>query len=103
MKRYAYGFGFETPRQRVLNLKHGWDDEDSALIIIRAESADVAYAWGREIAEVCVRRLFERAGDEQYSWKALDFADSVEEASSDLVAPEVELGEMPHPDWLAGA
>lgn len=102
MNRYLYGFGFETPRQWVLNRQHGWDDEDSALIIIRAESADAAYAWGREVAEASVRRLFERAhARELPSWKELEYADSIEEAPADVDAPELVVGEMPPLDWLA--
>ncbi|MHB0969269.1 MAG: hypothetical protein ACYC7A_13750 [Thermoanaerobaculia bacterium] len=101
MTRYLYGFGFETPRQRMLNLQHGWDDEDSALIIIRAENTDAAYAWGREVAEASVRRLFERAhAQELPSWKELKYADSIEEAPADVDAPEVEVDEMPPIDWL---
>lgn len=101
MTRFLYCFGYETPQQWVLNRQHGWDDEDSAAVIIHAESADAAYAWGREIAEASVRRLFERAAVADIpSWKAANFADAVEDAVGDIDAPVVTVGEMPPTDWL---
>lgn len=102
MKRFAFGFGFETPQQRTSNRLHGWDDEDSAIIIIRAETADDARAWGREIAHESVRRLFEQASAEELpNWKDEQFAESIEEAAPDDVGVEVAVGEMPPIDWPA--
>jgi hypothetical protein len=101
MKRYAYGFGFETPTQWTLNRKHGWDDEDSAIIIIHADDADAARAWGREIADASVRQLFERArAPEIPKWKDLQYVDSIEEAGPEHDGVEVEVGQMPPLDWL---
>jgi hypothetical protein len=101
MKRFVYGFGFETPEQWLANRQHGWDDEDSATIIIHAENADAARAWGREIAAVSVRRLFEHAQSQEWSsWQDEQYADWVEEATPENGGVEVTEGEMPPLDWL---
>jgi hypothetical protein len=102
MKRFLYGFGFERPQQWVANRQHGWDDEDSAIVIIRAETVEAAQAWGREIAAASVRRLFERAhAQELPSWKEAEYADWIEEATPESDGVEVFVGEMPELDWLA--
>lgn len=102
MKRFVYGFGFETPEQWVANRQHGWDDEDSATIIIRAENADAALAWGREIAAASVRRLFDQAHAQDLpSWQEEQYADWIEEATPESRGVEVNVGEMPPLDWLA--
>jgi hypothetical protein len=102
VKRFTYGFGFETPEQWAANRQHGWDDEDSATVIIRAENADAARAWGREIAAASVRRLFERAhAQELPSWLEEQYADWIEEATPESGGVEVIVGEMPELNWLA--
>lgn len=101
MTRFVYGFGFETPDQWVANRQHGWDDENAATIIIRADNADAALAWGREVAEASVRRLFDRIHHAEVpKWKEQDYADWIEEAPADSHSIEVEVGEMPDLDWL---
>ncbi|MEO8380643.1 MAG: hypothetical protein ABI779_13340 [Acidobacteriota bacterium] len=101
MKRFAYGFGFETPKQWIANRQYGWDDEDSAIIMIRAENADAARAWGREIADASVRRLFEHAhAQELPNWQEEQYADWIEEAAPESDGVEVVVGELPDLDWL---
>jgi hypothetical protein len=73
---FLYGFGFETPAQHLRNLQHGWDDEDSAAVLIEAESANEAREWGRQIAEAFLKWLHEDAG---VSWAAGRYADWVDE------------------------
>ena len=101
MKRFTYGFGYETPQQRSLNELHGWDDEDSAEIIVRADTAEAARSWGREVAAASVRYLFEQAGvPETPTWREAAYAEWVSEASAHDTGPEVAVGEFPDLAWL---
>ena len=99
MSRYFYVFGYNTPDQSRRNDQFGWDDEDSAAVIIEAESEDSAREWGQQIAEEYVKRLF---GDQNVSWRKQGFADRVERIDSAAAAqvsgvPFVERGH--YPDW----
>ncbi|MDG3002303.1 hypothetical protein [Paludisphaera mucosa] len=99
MPEFIYCFGYETPRQARNNDRHGWDDENSHGLTIRAESEEGAMRWGREVAERFIQLLLR---DESISWKALGFADWIEVAggeSRDM--PVVQDGEYPdYAPWL---
>jgi hypothetical protein len=101
MKRYVYFFGYCTPDQIRRNEQHGWDDEDSAALLIMADSEEQALEWGRAIAEAFVCRLF---NDQNASWKAQNFADGVETDAAETYSKDalirmttVNYGE--YPDW----
>lgn len=99
MKSFLYVFGYWTPEQRRQNEQHGWDDEDSAAVLIDAETGEQALEWGRSVAEEFIRRLYD---DPAFSWKAGGFADSLDGSPSlspdALVGiPRVRSGE--YPDW----
>jgi hypothetical protein len=94
-------FGYNTPDQLRLNEQHGWDDENSATVIIEADSKEAALEWGREVAEAFVRALFD---DQRMSWKAEGYADEIRPPSEAELSriPVIRLGE--YPDWtLLGA
>ena len=101
MKKYLFEFGYMTPRQLELNEKFGWDDEDSQAIWIMADSEEGALEWGRSLAEVFLRLLF---NDDTVSWQRMNFAhwvtseDQTEDDPARLTAiPLVNYGEFP--DW----
>ena len=71
---YNFTFGFETPRQSLNNRRRGWDDENSWGFWILAESRDAAIAWGRQVAEEFVRRLYAQACLPARSWERDGFA-----------------------------
>jgi hypothetical protein len=48
MKNFLYVFGYWTPEQRRQNELHGWDDEDSAALLVDAETEAQALEWGRD-------------------------------------------------------
>ena len=74
--RFVYGFGFETSAQRANNEASGWDDEDSAALLIEAESDEEAREWGRAVADAFVKWLYESPDE---SWANAGYADYVEE------------------------
>lgn len=97
--RFIYGFGFETPSQRARNEANGWDDEDSAALVIDAESPKKALEWGRTVAEAFFKWLYD---DPDASWLAGQYADYLEAESESRWTSEqrrslvtVALGQMP--------
>jgi hypothetical protein len=72
---YLYIFGYQTPDQMSPAAKEEHTEEASEAIFIEAESAEQALAWGREISQEYVRRLF---GSKPVDWKSMDFAHWVE-------------------------
>ncbi len=99
---YLYCFGHETPNQIRNNKLFGWDDQDCQLVRIRAGSEDEAMAWGCEIAEQFMKRLFK---DDEISWKKIKYGHGIESPSECLPAavsrsPLVSFGEMPDLDWM---
>jgi len=76
-KPYLYIFCFQTPAQRNASLSPGEIEESSQGIFIEAESPEQALAWGREISETYVQRLY---SPEPISWKTQGFAHWVESA-----------------------
>ncbi|MCX6952965.1 MAG: hypothetical protein NTV51_12485 [Verrucomicrobia bacterium] len=99
MNRYFFRFGYCTPAQAKGNLAHGWDDECSAGVYIRADTPEEALAWGCEIADRLVQHLFEQAGETDFlSWTESQFARWIDPdpALQDLPnIPEVALRELP--------
>jgi hypothetical protein len=101
MTKYLYTFGYCTPQQAEANDLHGWDDEDSAGVLICATSERAAQDWGRSIAEEFLKRLY---NDRHASWAADGYGDGIELIPSETYAvdqlqgiPEVQDGEFP--DW----
>ena len=97
--RFVYGFGFETPIQRANNRAKGWDDEDSAALMIESDSEDEALRWGRAVAEAFFQWIYQ---DPEESWAAGFYVDYLEPetASSWTVTDLVHLqsvtpGQMP--------
>ncbi|HET6371798.1 MAG TPA: hypothetical protein VFG76_00685 [Candidatus Polarisedimenticolia bacterium] len=91
--RFSYGFGFETPSQRRRNAAHGWDEEDSAAVLIEAATADEARAWGRRIAEAFLKWLY---ADSAVSWADGRYADWVDEpAETERSLQTVSVGTLP--------
>lgn len=101
MAEFLFAFGYETPTQHRNNEAHGWDDEDSHAVFIDAPDGDAAMAWGREIAESFVERLWSARGEKGYSWKAAGFAHWIETDPERITAarkygcPRVAVGEHP--------
>lgn len=97
MTWFRYTFGYETPQQAQLNARNGWDDEDSATLLIEAPSEVEAVAWGRQVAEAFVARLYAPALE---SWSAGGFADDIEHVAAVSTPTEVvavKCGQWP--DW----
>jgi len=101
LRTYLYIFGYNTPEQQSLNEEHGWDDEESAAVLINAASEAQAREWGRQVAEEFLHQLFR---DDSVSWKAWCFADLIESDPEKVYSPEqlarisaVSYGE--YPDW----
>ena len=80
-----YGFGFETPRQRLLNDGNGRDDEDSGCLFIECESAGEALRWGRVVAEAFMKWLY---SDDSISWAESGYADWVNASPEAEYTPE---------------
>lgn len=78
--RYLFIFGYETPRQRILNAQHGWDDEGSCAFFIDASDEASALRHALNVAEAYVRWLFKRANWEGPipNWREGDFAHWIE-------------------------
>lgn len=74
MPIFLFAFGYETPSQHLNNRANGWDDEDSEAVFIDCPDPDAALAWGCEVAEVFVRRLWKAYGEPGPSWKEGRFA-----------------------------
>jgi hypothetical protein len=101
MPVFLFRFGFETPIQYRNNKAHGWDDEDSQALFIECSDPDGALAWGCEVAEAFVNRLWAAHGGNGPSWKSGQFAHWIE-ADPDEIArahafgiPCVRVGEHP--------
>ena len=98
---YLFIFGYETPTQHDNNAAHGWDDEDSEATFIDAASEDDALAWGCEIAERYVGRLWAARGERGPSWKGSEFAYWIEtdptriDDARRVSVPTVRIGEYP--------
>src|SRR5687768_17518285 len=96
MNRYVFGFGYSTPAQLKANGEHGWDDELSNAIVISANTPEEALLWGRELAELFFRRLFEDAGCQNIpSWNSLGYASWIEPLPSRTYDESV-LERLPH-------
>ena len=104
MPAFLFRFGFETPVQHRNNAAHGWDDEDSQAVFIDGPDADAALAWGREVAEAFVKRLWAARGEPGPSWKDGQFAHWIETDPGEIAnarahgIASVRVGE--HPDGL---
>lgn len=70
---FLFCFGYETPGQTRANDSHGWDDENTQAVFIKASSMEEAISWGFEIAERFVDELY-RAAHRSFSWKAGEYA-----------------------------
>jgi hypothetical protein len=76
---YLFIFGYETPRQLINNKAHGWDDEDSTTIFIKANDEAEALFWGREIAKWFVAELYRKEGGPSgFDWLDAGYAHSIE-------------------------
>jgi hypothetical protein len=102
---FIYGFGFETPSQRARNEANGWDDEDSAALVIDADSSQEALEWGRTVAEAFFKWLCD---DPAVSWLAGQYADYLETETQSRWTSEqrrslvtVAVGQMPDPAMLS--
>lgn len=101
MAIFLFGFGYETPSQHANNKRNSWDDEDSEAVFIECDDAEAALAWGREIAEAFVQRLWVAAGKTGPSWKAGNYSNWIETDPKVLAtigandAPRVKIGEHP--------
>jgi hypothetical protein len=99
--RYLYIFGYQTPEQQARTGIGEDAEEASEATFIEAESAEQALAWGREISEEFVRRLF---GTQVVDWKSNNFVHWVE-AEPQTEYPEDILQSLPvvacgqHPDF----
>ena len=97
--KYLYLFGYESPAEFRSNADARTDFESSAGVWISGASEEQALQWGRSVAEHFVAWLFERSGNEPYSWAAAQFADwietepSVQKAAANF--PIVAIGELP--------
>jgi len=91
MAKYLYIFGYQTPEQVVNAARQGIPDEASRALFIEADSPEQALAWGREVSEEFVRRLFP---GQQVSWKALNFAQWIESAPQTEYPAEI-LAQLP--------
>jgi hypothetical protein len=97
---FLYIFGYETPRQRRNNSAHGWDDEDSRCVLIAANEAPVAQAWGDRIAQRYCALLHQ---EPEVDWNTAGYAGFIE-VRRDLdisCCPRVRVGEYPDfTPWL---
>ena len=87
-------FGYQTKAQYDAFDLYGWDDENSAALIVDTDDKLAAARWGQEVAEAFVKWLF---GDESVSWKSMEFAWTLSPASEDteIGLVKVAVGEMP--------
>lgn len=74
MSRFLYIFSYQTPQQAAVP-NQACPDESCHALFIEAESADKALAWGRQISDEFVKRLFSGEGPR---WSEQDFAHWVE-------------------------
>ena len=104
-KSFLYGFGYESPETRQRNQKFGDDAEESAAVFIIAKDEAAALAWGHEISEWFVRKLFGNPGE---SWTKGRFASWIEHDATKIAAaaktkpplPTVHAGEYPNFDQM---
>lgn len=108
---YLFRFGFCTPEQWESNEAHGWEDEESAAVLVTAENQAQAMAWGTEVAECAVAWLFQSAGHQGHpSWRQSGFSHWIEEdqnVARDILevgnTPTVRPGELPDFEtWFRG-
>ena len=105
VKSFLYGFGYESPETRQRNQKFGDDAEESAAVFIIAKDEAAALAWGHEISEWFVRKLFGNPGE---SWTKGRFASWIEHDAAKISAaaktkpplPTVHAGEYPNFDQM---
>jgi len=71
MPQFLYIYCYKTPEQMAPDEP----DESSDAVFIETADSDEALAWGREISERHVARLFRKAN---VSWKAMGFTHWVE-------------------------
>jgi hypothetical protein len=99
--RHLYVFGYQTPRQTEHSSPGASDDEESAAVFIDAPSRSDALAWGREVSDAFIRRLY---NDEQISWKAFNYAHWIEDLPSSRftaadLAGVLTVSVGTYPDW----
>lgn len=107
---HLFCFGYQNPVLAAAQRDHGWDGEASSCFIVRAESAEAALAWGKEVVEKLIHQMFTEAkwdGDPP-SWKEARFGHWVEDDEEELEdldpasVPALSEGEMPDlsaPPW----
>jgi len=101
--KYLYIFGYQTPEQLAGAAKDEHAEEASEALFIEAQSAERALAWGREISEEYVHRLFE---GQAVDWKSMHFAHWVEnepqtEYPIDILASLPVVSDGQYPDFQA--
>jgi hypothetical protein len=96
--KYLYIFSYKTPEQSHA-VPAETVEESCEACFIEADCPENALAWGREVSEAYVRKLFK---DESISWKTAGYAHWVEsepqnEYPHDLLAglPVVSCGDHP--------
>lgn len=100
---HVFCFGYQNPVLAAAERDQGWDGEASSLFIVRSESAESALAWGCEVVEKLVHRMFSEEGWEGAppSWKASQFGHWIEDDEEELEdidtasVPMLNEGEMP--------
>ena len=100
--KFLFVFGFEDPIEFQTNKKSGSDFESSRALWIIANDSAEAESWGRSIADMFVRKLFEAKDSEGYTWSDAQFAHWIEaqptgEWTADQLDdfPVVRSGEFP--------
>ena len=104
MAKYLFRFAYCTPTQWKANDEHGWDDESSSAVFVKADSREEALRWGEVVAEHFVSMIFAKDNSMQSapSWKDSGFAYWIEEFPESVYSldrlgqiPAVEHGELP--------
>ena len=91
MPRFLYIFSYQTPEQMQATGASDAPEEACRAVFIEAETAEEALAWGREVSEEYVRRLF---NENAPSWKAQGFAHSIER-EPEQEYPDTVLADIP--------
>jgi hypothetical protein len=91
VNKHLYIFSYQTPKQTGVSAREGYAEEASAALFIEAEVAEQALAWGREVSEEYVRRLFP---GQTHSWKTLGYAHWIEPEPAQEYPAEV-LARLP--------
>jgi hypothetical protein len=101
-RRYLFRLGYESPEDLRVNEAHNSDFESSSAVWIEASDEAAALEWGQQIAEAFVARLFQDAGEPEYSWKQTGFAFWIEQEAPEAwsTLPSTVAGKMPDFDAL---